>query len=404
MSLLSWIDNRTLIGCQILTSSVLALVFLGMKHTHPRLRGARTFSLGFGVGVVGCCLFIARGAISDLASVVLANVLILSAFALFYHGLLRFFDDQRRIWLAFVWAVIALTVPPMIYYSLVHQETVFRIIICEAAIFPIRLLMTIELFRHSRDRSLLKLFAVIMAVYTVIGVARIVLTLVYGSPADFMQRNLIQSSVLVINVIFVCIIGLFFLLMLSGELMDALESQSFEDLVSGALNRRGIEQKLAIELGSAKRTRMAPSIALVDLDHFKAINDSQGHAAGDNALRQVAHAISSRLRDYDYVGRYGGDEFLLVLPQVNYQDTTKIIERIQQAIRALPQPRPELPITLSIGVTQAVPFESAEVILARADAALYEAKRAGRNCCRVVPPPTGDIEIPAAVTAANNLN
>lgn len=404
MSLLSWIDNRTLIGCQILTSSVLALVFLGMKHTHPRLRGARTFSLGFGVGVVGCCLFVARGAISDLASVVLANILVLSAFALFYHGLLRFFDDQRRIWLAFVWAVIALTVPPMIYYSLVHQETISRIIICEAAIFPIRLLMTIELFRHSRDRSLLKLFAAIMAVYTVVGVARIVLTLVYGSPADFMQRNLIQSSILVINVIFVCIIGLFFLLMLSGELMDALESQSFEDLVSGALNRRGIEQKLAIELGSAKRTRMAPSIALVDLDHFKAINDTQGHAAGDNALRQVAHAISSRLRDYDYVGRYGGDEFLLVLPQVNYQDTTKIIERIQQAIRALPQPRPELPITLSIGVTQAVPFESAEVILARADAALYEAKRAGRNCCRVVPPPTGDIEIPVAVTAANNLN
>lgn len=404
MSLLSWIDNRTLIGCQILTSSVLALVFLGMKHTHPRLRGARTFSLGFGVGVVGCCLFVARGAISDLASVVLANILVLSAFALFYHGLLRFFDDQRRIWLAFVWAVIALTVPPMIYYSLVHQETISRIIICEAAIFPIRLLMTIELFRHSRDRSLLKLFAVIMAAYTLIGVARIVLTLVYGSPADFMQRNLIQSSILVINVIFVCIIGLFFLLMLSGELMDALESQSFEDLVSGALNRRGIEQKLAIELGSAKRTRMAPSIALVDLDHFKAINDTQGHAAGDKALRQVAHAISSRLRDYDYVGRYGGDEFLLVLPQVNYQDTTKIIERIQQAIRALPQPRPELPITLSIGVTQAVPFESAEVILARADAALYEAKRAGRNCCRVVPPPTGDIEIPVAVTAANNLN
>lgn len=401
MSLLSWIDNRTLIGCQILTSSVLALVFLGMKHMHPRLRGARTFSLGFAVGVVGCCLFIARGAISNLASIVLANVLILSAFALFYHGLLRFFRSRRRFWPAFIWAVIALSVPPMIYYSHVHQEVIPRIIICEAAIFPIRLLMTIELFRHSRDRSLLKLFGAIMAVYTVVGVARIALTLFYGSPANFMQRDLVQSSVLVINVIFVCIIGLLFLLMLSGELMDALESQSFEDLVSGALNRRGIEQKLAIELGSAKRTRMAPSIALIDLDHFKAINDTQGHAAGDKALREVAHIISSHLRDYDYLGRYGGDEFLVVLPQVNYQGALKAVERIQQAIRSLPQLRPELPITLSIGITQAVPFEPADAILARADAALYEAKRAGRNCCRVIPP-TGDIEIPAAVKAANS--
>jgi diguanylate cyclase (GGDEF)-like protein len=215
-----------------------------------------------------------------------------------------------------------------------------------------------------------------------------------------MQRNLIQSSILVINVIFVCIIGLFFLLMLSGELMDALENQSFEDLVSGALNRRGIEQKLAIELGSAKRTRIAPSIALIDLDHFKSINDTQGHASGDNALRQIASAISSHLRDYDYLGRYGGDEFLLVLPQTSYQDALKVVERIQQAIRSVPQARPELPMTLSIGVTQAVPFEPAEAILARADAALYDAKRAGRNCCRVVPP-THDVEIPAAVTAAN---
>lgn len=401
MSLLSWIDNRTLIGCQILTSSVLALVFLGMKHTHPRLRGARTFSLGFAVGVVGCCLFIARGAISDLASVVLANVLILSAFALFYQGLLRFFRDQRRIGLACIWTVIALSVLPMSYYTLIHPETVTRIIICEVAIFPIRLLITIELFRHSRDRSLLKLFAVIMAIYTLIGVARIGLTLFYGSPANFMQRNLIQSSILVINVIFVCIIGLFFLLMLSGELMDALESQSFEDLVSGALNRRGIEQKLAIELGSAKRTRMAPSIALIDLDHFKAINDTHGHAAGDKALREVAHTISSRLRDYDFLGRYGGDEFLLVLPQASYQDALKVLERIQQAIRSLPQIRAELPLTLSIGVTQAVPFEPADVILARADAALYEAKHAGRNCCRVIPP-THEVEIPAAVKAAND--
>jgi len=372
-----------------------------MKYTHPRLRGARTFALGFAVGVVGCCLFVARGGISNLASVVLANALILSAFALFYQGLLRFFRDERRSWLVFIWVVIALSVLPMCYYSLVHEETVPRILICEAAIFPIRLLMTIELFRYSRGRSLLKLFGAIMGVYTVIGVARFVLTLVYGSPANFMQRNLIQSSILVINVIFVCIIGLFFLLMLSGELMDALESQSFEDLVSGALNRRGIEQKLAIELGSAKRTRMAPSIALIDLDHFKAINDTQGHAAGDKTLREVAHAISSRLRDYDYLGRYGGDEFLLVLPQASYQDALKVLERIQQAIRSLPQLRADLSITLSIGITQAVPFEPADVILARADAALYEAKRAGRNCCRVIPP-THEVEIPAAVTAMNS--
>lgn len=401
MSLFSWIDNRTLVGCQILTSSVFALVLLGMKHMHPRLRGARTFSLGFIIGVIGCGFFIARGSISDLVSVVLANVLILAAFALFYKGLLRFFRDERRLWLYFIWCVIGLSVLPMTYYTVVHQAVIPRILISEAAIFPIRLLITIELFRYSHRRPLIKLFAIIMAIYTVAGVTRLFLTSQFGAPANFMQRNLIQSSALVINVIFVCIIGLFFLLMLSSELMDVLENQSFEDLVSGALNRRGIEQKLAIELGSAKRTSMAPSLALIDLDHFKAINDSYGHAAGDAVLREVASTIASRLRDYDYLGRYGGDEFLLILPQATCQDALKVVERIQLAIRSIPPLKPGLVVTLSIGVTQAVPFEPADPIIARADAALYAAKHAGRDCCRLVPP-DHDIEIPVEAIAENS--
>lgn len=398
MSLFSWVDNRTLIGCQIMTGSVFSLVLFGMKRMHPRLRGAGSFSLGFAIGIAGCCLMVARGSISDLLSVVLANALILGAFAQFYDGLLRFFCVRQKFWLVFIWALIALSTLPMGYYSLVHPAVVPRILISEAAIFPIRLLITIELFRQADGRKLIRLFAVIMAAYTIEGVVRVVLTSLYGSHSNFMHRDMVQSVALVLNVIFVSVIGLLFLLLLSGELMSALETQSFEDHVSGALNRRGIEQKLAIELGSAKRTRMAPSIALIDLDHFKSVNDTFGHATGDAALHHIAQALMSRLRDYDYVGRYGGDEFLLVLPQASFSDAARVLDRIQQAIRALPPLKPGLNLTLSIGITQGVPFEAAAPILARADAALYEAKRAGRDCYRVHPP-TEEVEIPAAVTA-----
>ena len=397
MSLFSWIDNRTLIGCQILMCSVFSLVFLGMKRMYSRLRGAGTFSLAYAVGVVACCLMVARDSISDLASVVLANALILSGFALFYCGLLRFFAISRKTKL--LWLLIAFASVLMTYYTVVDNRVVPRIIVAEAAVFPIRALITIELFRQASGRIVLKVFGALMGVYTFLGASRIPLTLLHETPASFMRRDLIQTSALALNVIFVCIIGLCFLLMLSGELMDVLETQSFEDTVSGALNRRGIEQKLAIELGSAKRSRIAPSIALIDLDHFKAINDTQGHAAGDDALRQVSRVISSHLRDYDYLGRYGGDEFLLVLPQASYQDALKVVERIQQAIRDLPALSPKVPLTLSVGVTQAVPFERSETILARADAALYEAKRAGRNCSRVAAQPE-EVEIPEEVAAA----
>jgi diguanylate cyclase (GGDEF)-like protein len=101
-------------------------------------------------------------------------------------------------------------------------------------------------------------------------------------------------------------------------------------------------------------------------------------------LRQVVEVISSRLRSYDFFGRYGGDEFLLVFPQTSCEDALRIVERIELAVRGLTVSRFGLPITLSIGLTFAAPCEPAPSMLARADMALYNAKRAGRNCTRVL--------------------
>ena len=189
---------------------------------------------------------------------------------------------------------------------------------------------------------------------------------------------------LVVNLLFICIMGLFFLLMLSSELVAIVEAQSLHDHVSGALNRRGIDQRLALELVRAERNGYQLAIALIDIDHFKQINDAAGHAAGDAALKQVVGVISSRLRSYDFFGRFGGDEFLLVLPQTSCEDALRITERIEHAVHGLAVSRFALPITLSIGLTMATPCESAVSMLGRADAALYKAKRAGRNCTRLL--------------------
>lgn len=384
MPLLSWIDNRTLLGCQILLGGVFALVFLGMKRMYPRLRGAGTFSLGFCASMVACSLFVARGHISDMASVVLANGLVFTAFGLFYQGTLRFFQSPRKAHL--LWVVIAISTALQAYFTIAHNLLIPRFLVAGLTFFLIRSLIAVELFRQSSDRTFIRAFAIFMSLYAFFGLTRIGIILLKGAPQVFMEQDALQTSSLVFNVIFVCIMGLCFLLMLSGELMAALENQSFEDVVSGALNRRGIEQKLAIELGCAKRSGVGPSVALVDIDLFKAINDTHGHAAGDKALRQVALAISSNLRNYDFLGRYGGDEFLLILPQASCQDAQRVAERFQQAIRALSTAKNSFPITVSIGITQAVPFEPADSLLSRVDAALYEAKHAGRNCCRVVTP------------------
>ena len=149
------------------------------------------------------------------------------------------------------------------------------------------------------------------------------------------------------------------------------------------MNRHGIEAQLSTELDRALRNRHSLSALLIDIDHFKSINDSAGHAAGDDALRFVSKGISSSLRSYDLVGRYGGDEFLLLLPETTANQACEVAERIRNLLNVAAQTfAPALRPTVSIGIAQTLQNDTIITLLARADAALYDAKHAGRNCVR----------------------
>jgi diguanylate cyclase (GGDEF)-like protein len=147
------------------------------------------------------------------------------------------------------------------------------------------------------------------------------------------------------------------------------------DPLTGALNRRGIET----EVPPDGATRM--SVAMIDVDHFKRVNDTLGHPTGDLVLQHVATAIASVLRTNDAVIRYGGEEFLVVLPEVGIHDALMVAERLRATIAAAPTAIPggELHVTVSIGVAERQPDELRDALIARADAALYQAKAAGRD-------------------------
>ena len=379
---LSWMDNRTLFACQTLLAMVYAVAFLGMRRMNRHLPGTGLFALGFFSGFLGCILTILRGRVPNFVSVVVEHFLIFSAFVLFYRGILLFFRSPRTT--RFLWISIAVSLVLLTYFSTVCNLIAPRILIISLVLFLSRGLIAVELFRQAGQRSIIYVFAVLMAAYALFGAGRSLVTFLHGPPYDVMQTSRFQTPSLVINLLFICIIGLFFLLMLSSELVAIVEAQSLHDHVSGALNRRGIDQRLALELVRAERNGYQLAIALIDIDHFKQINDTAGHAAGDAALRQVVEVISARLRSYDFFGRFGGDEFLLVLPQTSCDDALRIAERMKHAVSGLAVSRFALPISLSIGLTFATPRETAISMLDRADMALYNAKRAGRNCIRIL--------------------
>ena len=153
------------------------------------------------------------------------------------------------------------------------------------------------------------------------------------------------------------------------------------DPLTGVLNRRALQRRLD-ELGSHAGRGGAPlAVLFCDLDHFKLLNDSLGHAAGDTALRAVADELSRELRTRDAIGRYGGEEFVLLLPGCDLDAAAGIADRLRRGVEELGQPPRfgERPLTISIGVCVQLPGEDVSDTLQRADAAMYAAKRGGRN-------------------------
>jgi len=165
---------------------------------------------------------------------------------------------------------------------------------------------------------------------------------------------------------------------------EQLRVQASHDALTGMLNRRGILKALNAEMERARREKGSLVVALVDLDHFKRINDSYGHLAGDEALRWFAAAVGAAVRSYDHAGRYGGEEFLLILAEVPEMAAEQRLARLHAAISNLQvhTRECEFRVTSSIGATifeGASEIGSLESVLAIADQALYEAKAAGRN-------------------------
>lgn len=152
------------------------------------------------------------------------------------------------------------------------------------------------------------------------------------------------------------------------------------DELTGAYNRRYIMKCLGEQIAKIQRGAHG-CVALIDLDHFKRINDRFGHPTGDEVLRRFAAAIFANIRMVDKLGRYGGEEFLLVLPDTNTDQALQIVERLRGTIADLDWSAiaPDLTLTLSAGLSEIASNDTPEDLLARADRALYRAKDAGRN-------------------------
>jgi two-component system cell cycle response regulator len=176
------------------------------------------------------------------------------------------------------------------------------------------------------------------------------------------------------------------LLDLEDNLVQAREAMRFKamhDALTGVWNRGAILESLDREVWRSRREGISLGVLIADLDHFKSINDTHGHQVGDAVLRDVSKGMKTNVRPYDSVGRYGGEEFLILLPGCNGSEAREKAERLREAISGAPiaTSAGDLKVTMSIGgaATADWPQQTPDQILQMADAALYRAKRDGRN-------------------------
>lgn len=176
--------------------------------------------------------------------------------------------------------------------------------------------------------------------------------------------------------------------------LEVADKQSMTDALTGMFNRRSMDQLLSREVALADRHGLPFSLVIIDMDHFKEVNDTHGHAAGDHLLRAFADCVRMTLRKTDLAFRYGGDEFVIGLPQCSIAQAQQVVQKIRQALSAADFSDAianlEQQPTLSIGLAErstAMNLRDLPSLLNAADAALYEAKASNRNCVKIYQPP-----------------
>ena len=211
-----------------------------------------------------------------------------------------------------------------------------------------------------------------------------------GLPHDSHLERLATMLVFVLGIGRCLFVGIFSSLMRQSlyqsglklkEAYRRIEELAELDELTGSFNRRCIMRMLEEEIARTARLKVPCSVALIDLDFFKRVNDLYGHPTGDEVLRTFAITVFANIRTIDRFGRYGGEEFLLLLPDTDEQGATQMLDRLRAIIAELDWSAfsPGMRVTISAGVAELRPNETSDTLLARADSALYAAKAKGRN-------------------------
>ncbi|HEU4846205.1 MAG TPA: GGDEF domain-containing protein [Burkholderiaceae bacterium] len=362
------------------------VLFSAWRSFPAEIGGLREWAGGLLCMVVSALLLaLARGPLPKAVPLLCMNAMLLWGIGLSLIGTERFFG-LRPSWRLFhgIWAV---GMAAIAYWLLAQPDFAARVAVFSALVCVFYSRQVWLIARHGERHFPTLFFGALMLVQALVVATRCLLVLFGGGTSvDLLRPGTFQNVYLATSNFMALMLAVGFMTVATRRLQTVLEQRSTRDPLTQVLNRRGFADVYARERALMQRECRAATLLSIDLDHFKSINDRFGHATGDRVLVHVAAVIGKALRSSDHVARFGGEEFVVLLPDTGMERACSVAGRILDVLRA---PRKDgLPAyTASIGIAcQMSAEEDLDGILLRADGALYRAKALGRDRIEVAEP------------------
>jgi len=379
------LDIRTIAFTSLLLHVLLAVTAFLYARVHISYRDF--IKLGSAYSLLACgYVFIGfRNFIIDFFSIIIANLFIAYGFSIVILALLSALNYHSNAFKRFTDVSIVLLGVLFLYFTYIDADINARIIFISILLGVQSLYAGIKILSYEGEvnRVFIALLSAILWLCSVIFAVRVYITINTSSISNYMDAGTIHAVAL-LSLLVVSVASCFVLSWLaSHRLAKNLEVQATIDALTKVYNRGAIEKLAEKDINRAKREDSHLSIILMDIDFFKQVNDKYGHQTGDVVLQEFSRRLTEHLRPYDNVGRYGGEEFILLLPQTDKKTALVIAEKLRDVIY---QPVFNLETQLSIAITASFGVASQKGkavswldLVEQADQAMYHAKNSGRN-------------------------
>jgi len=370
------VDLRTLFLAQTCALAAMATMFWVARTGADRGNGLRTWTLAVTAQSLAFLLLAHAGRLPSWASAGVGNALGAVGVALYFVAIRQFLGRRYgRPWLLAMVAVV--TAVGAVSGSQYAVATIFN-----GFVYGLVQLLNGHGLWQRPQAELRRVQRVVALCYLLMGVVlplRAAGLLLAGAQIDYLNMPLTwQEPIYIFGFLFVIVTNLGFLQLCKMRAEAEVRQQAMTDGLTGLANRRALNDAMAHELAMARRSHQPYAVLMADVDHFKRINDQQGHRAGDEALAAFAQRLRAALRAQDLPFRYGGEEFCVLLPDTDAAGAAVLAERLRVAV-AQPAGTAAPMITASFGATVWQPGDTADALFSRADRALYRAKELGRD-------------------------